>query len=307
MHPLQVKNKAIMKLIFTTLLLSIFANSSLLAAELPEPGEHDARVRFITYKKDDVTIINVRRGAVTRIVLGNDEKINIAATGFSSDCQKIELEWCVHADPGTNQIWVKPKDNATHNNLELKTDKRDYSFEFKVLSDNNSKRSKHLPNVKTLEEEPMFRIIFRYPLQIPPMAAFMGLNLPNSQNEEKPTLESRLSNAKPIARNWKYSMQVMDGSNEITPSLVFDDGRFTYFKFPANREIPTLYYVAPTGEESRINYHMEDDLAVVQRMGQRFVLRLGQAVVGIWNDAYDPDGLAPTDGTTINGVTRIIR
>ncbi|PLX76763.1 MAG: conjugal transfer protein [Azoarcus sp.] len=299
-----------MNRIWSAFLLSAFAAAAAMAAEVPEPGERDARIRFVTYKKDEVTTVTVRRGAVTRIVLGDDERISVAATGFTADCQKAELEWCVVADVGTNQIWVKPKDNATHNNLELKTGKRDYSFEFKVLPDADG-RGRKPANAKVLEAEPMFRVIFRYPVEIPSMAAFMAVNAAsaqmNAQAIDKATLEDRLDNAKPVARNWKYSMQTMEGSDEIAPSIVFDDGRFTYFRFPANREIPTLYYISPTGEESRINYHMEGDLAVVQRMGRRFVLRLGQAVVGVWNDAYDADGVAAKDGTTIDGVIRTIR
>jgi type IV secretion system protein VirB9 len=293
--------------ILIAVLLSAWASVDMIAAELPEAGAHDARVRFVTYKKDDVTVVNVRRGAVTRIVLGDDERIVVAATGFTADCQKAELEWCVRADVGTSQIWVKPKDNATHNNLELKTDKRDYSFEFKVLSDAGHGRATRPASKKVLEAEPMFRVIFRYPLQMPPMSAFMALNAANPQVNEKAVFEERLAAAKPVARNWKYSMQVMAGADEIAPSLVFDDGRFTYFRFAANREVPTIYYISPLAEESRINYHMEGDFAVVQRMGRRFVLRLGQAAVGVWNDAYDPEGVASKDGTTIDGVTRTIR
>lgn len=299
-----------MNRILIALVLSFCAGQIVKAAEIPEPGVHDARVRFVTYKKDEVTVINVRRGAVTRIVLGDDENITIAATGFSADCSKSELEWCLRADVGSNQIWVKPKDNATHNNLELKTDKRDYSFEFKVLKDANHGR-KRPATENVLAAEPMFRVIFRYPVQLPPMSAVMAINAANmqanAQANEKTVLEHRLADAKPVARNWKYSMQIMDGSEEIAPSLVFDDGRFTYFKFPSNREVPTLYYISPTGEESRVNFHMDGEFAVVQRMGQRFVLRLGKAVVGVWNDAYDPDGVAPQDGTTIDGVIRTIR
>jgi len=124
------------------------------------------------------------------------------------------------------------------------------------------------------------------------------------QAKEQAVFDRRLATAKPVPRNWDYSMQIMEGSEEIAPSMVFDDGRFTYFRFPANREIPTLYYISPTEEEARINYHMEGDLVVVQRMGRRFVLRLGEAVVGVWNDAFDPEGVAAKDGTTINGIVR---
>ena len=260
-----------MKMILIASLLAACFIPAVQAADIPEPGKLDARVRFVTYKKDDVTVVNVRRGAVTRIVLADDEKIVAAATGFTADCSKVELEWCVHADVGTNQIWIKPKDSATHNNLELKSDKRDYSFEFRVLPDAEHGRNRKAAGENSLDAEPMFRVIFRYPLVMPPMSAFMALNVANAANaanspvNERAVLEERIAAAKPVARNWKYTMQVIQGSEEIAPSMVFDDGRFTYFRFPESREVPTIFYISATGEESRINYHMEDDLAVVQQ------------------------------------------
>jgi type IV secretion system protein VirB9 len=30
-------------------------------------------------------------------------------------------------------------------------------------------------------------------------------------------------------------------------------------------------------------------------------------VVGIWNEAFDPDGVPPAQGTTVNGVERDLR
>jgi type IV secretion system protein VirB9 len=296
-----------MKHIIPVMLIIAWTCTTALAAVLPDPGEHDSRVRFVTYKKDEVTVVNVRRGNVTRIVLADDEKIAVAATGFAADCSKDELEWCVRADVGTNQIWVKPKDNATKNNLELKTDKRDYSIEFKVL--NNAAESKRHKKTAVLEADPMFRIIFRYSAQSSPSATdITAFNVSKmqavDQAREKEIFEDRIAHTKPVPRNWNYSMQVLQGSDDIAPSMVFDDGRFTYFRFPANREVPSIYYISPNEEEARINYHMDGDLAVIQRMGQRFVLRLGQSVVGIWNDAFDPDGVAPREGTTIDGILR---
>ena len=63
----------------------------------------------------------------------------------------------------------------------------------------------------------------------------------------------------------------------------------------------------PRGEETRINFHMQDDLAVVQRTGRRFVLRLGEAVVGIWNEDFDETGVASKDGVTVSGLRRVVR
>lgn len=283
--------------------IAAWTTTSVISAEVPEAGERDVRVRYVSYKKDEVTVISVKRGTVTRVILGDDEKIAVAGSGFPSDCGKAELEWCIRADKDTNQIWVKPKDGASANNLELRTDKRDYSFEFKLVNEGEGSKKRS----KLVTSEPMYRVIFRYPLQAPPMSAFMAMNAANSNLNEKGLLDQRLDDAKPEPKNWNYSMQVMEGGEDIAPSMVFDDGRFTYFKFPENREIPTLYYIAPSGEESRINFHMEGDLAVVQRMGRRFVLRLGQAVVGVWNDSFDANGVAPKDGTTVEGVTRVLR
>ena len=76
------------------------------AAEIPSPGDGDQRVRYVTYHRDEVTKVTVRRGVVTRIVLGDDERIVIAGSGFLADCAKPEAEWCVRADVGTNQVWV---------------------------------------------------------------------------------------------------------------------------------------------------------------------------------------------------------
>lgn len=284
----------------------VLAMSTPQAAETPQPGASDSRVRFVTYQPDQVTTVTVQRGSVTRLVLADDERIAVAATGFSADCQKPELEWCVRADIGTNQIWVKPKDHATSNNLEVKTDKRDYSFEFKVLKDPVSDRNGH-----GISAEPMYRVIFRYPMLPPTLPPGLVLGVTPQQLpppvDEKALLAERIAAAKPKPRNWDYSMQVLKGGDEIAPTLVFDDGRFTYFKFPANREVPSIYYISPNSEEQRVNFHMEGDVAVVQRMGRRFVLRLGEAVVGVWNDAFDVDGVAPVAGVTVDGISRDVR
>jgi type IV secretion system protein VirB9 len=88
---------------------------------------------------------------------------------------------------------------------------------------------------------------------------------------------------------------------------VFDDGRFTYFKFTGNREVPAVFHVLGDGSETLVNARMEDDLLVVDRVSRRLMLRAGSAVVGIWNDAFDLDGVPPAGGTTVSGVQRLFR
>ena len=302
-------NSRLMRMVRYFIVVSVLPTVWTFAAELPEPGARDQRVRYVTYKQDEVTTIHVSRGVITRIVLGEDEKIIIAATGFQGDCAKAEAEWCIRADVGTNHVWVKPKDHATHNNLEIRTDKRDYSLEFQVLADHKQGRSRKPSDGQG--EEAMYRVIFRHPIPLPNQQSVMAINAGLEHRkqilDDQQTLADRLASFTPEPKNWAYSMEVVSGSDEIAPALVFDDGRFTYFSFPPNRDIPAIFYLSPVGEETRLNVHMEKEFAVVERMGRRFVLRLGQAVVGVWNEAYERDGVPPANGVTVSGVSRLLR
>jgi type IV secretion system protein VirB9 len=37
------------------------------------------------------------------------------------------------------------------------------------------------------------------------------------------------------------------------------------------------------------------------------MLRAGSAVVGVWNEAFDPDDIPPASGATVPGVERFIK
>jgi type IV secretion system protein VirB9 len=285
-------------------LASLLVTSAQAVQLFPVNGA-DPRIRVVPYVDNQVTEVKVQRGTATRIILEDGEKIlpDGAATGFPSECGKADLEWCVRAAPGGNQILVKPQDGATHNNLELRTNRRDYSLRFWVIAD----ESPHHSGRQQAQERPTHRLIFQYPTTAAAaeIRHAAPLDIPVEQ-----TPQGLLAAARPSPRNWRYSMQALAGSDDIVPELVFDDGRFTYFRFPANREMPTIFYVSAAGEEGRINFHIDPhapDTVVVERMSRRFVLRLGHAAIGIWNDAFDAYGVPPRDGTTVDGVARIMR
>lgn len=266
-------------------------------AQAPVSAGRDARVGYIDFHPEDVATVEVRRGFVSRIVLEDGERIVSAATGLTADCDNEAAQWCVRADAGSNTIWVKPKAGASRNNLELHTDRRDYSIELKVVSA-KAVRNRKGKIIRWTDPDPMYRVIYRYPLSTQKPPLIVG----TSNAVKSSVLPSR-----PTARNWAYSMQMAPASQDIAPSLAFDDGRFTYFRFANNRDIPTLYRVTPAGEEERLNFHVDGDLVVVQRTAERFMLRLGASTVGVWNDAYDPDGMPATEGTTVEGLRRDVK
>lgn len=274
-----------MTLKFWLALLSLWLGAAH-AAETPAAGKADSRLREIEYRADQVVTINIIKGVGTRIMLARDEKITAAAPGFGSDCNEKTHVWCILANVGDSDIYVKAKSEAKEpNNLELTTNKRVYSFDF--ILDPKFQRDK----------DAMFRVTFRYPEDDIKSKA---------EIQSKETLAAKLEEEnKP--KNWNYTMQALPGADIIAPSRVYDDGNFTHMFFPNNRQLPEVFVVEPDGSESLPSSQVEKDSIVIRRIYKRFVLRLGSSVVGIWNESYDPDGMAIVDGTTVKGLRRVFK
>ena len=245
------------------------------------PGwSDDSRVRQIVYAPDAVVRIQAQRGFATHIALDPHEQIQIVAPGDRDG-------WQVVANRGDHDVYLKPQLAAHDSNLEIRTDKRSYSLDLVVLP----------LKEKFGNGDEMYRVTFVYPDEAKAQA----------HAETDAELVAQRLGQPPVVRNTGYSMQVMPHSDDIAPTAAWDDGRFTYIRIPNNRRIPAIFRVADDGTESVVDRHMEDDTIVVHEVATRFALRLGEEVVGIWNDAYDMDGVAPHDGTTVTGVKRVLR
>lgn len=244
------------------------------------PGwSNDSRVRQVVYQPDQVVRIDAQRGFATHIALDPKEHIQVVAPGDSEG-------WQVVAQKGEHDIYLKPQLAAHNSNLEIRTDKRSYSFDLVVLP----------VTAKFGNDEEIYRVTFVY-LQTDSEATAQA---------REAMVQQRLA-APAVVRNTAYSMQVMPRSDDITPTAAWDDGRFTYIRIPNNRRIPAIFRVAEDGSESVVDRHMDGDVIVVHEIAQRFVLRLADEVVGLWNDAYSVDGVPPKDGTTVDGIKRVLR
>ena len=263
----------------------------------------DPRLREVVYDPRAIVTVPVRRGVVTHIVLDADETLTDVGSGLGGDCSKPEAAWCIAAQAGGRNIFVKPKSTASvPNNLAVVTDRRTHAFRFVVLDD-------------TDKRVPVYRLTVRAPAPRPvapqrpaPREPAPGIALPVDPPQPSPreTVAARLQ-AKPEIVNSSYSIAQGDASEDIVPTLIFDDGRFTYLRFPGNRAVPAVFQVLDDGSEALLNARMEDELLVADRVSRRLMLRAGSAVVGVWNDAYNLDGIAPAGGTTVPGVQRVLK
>lgn len=262
----------------------------------------DPRLREVVYDPRAVVTVPVKRGVVTLVVLDADEAITEVAAGLGGDCAKVESAWCVAAQPGGRNLFVKAKSSANAaNTLAVVTDRRTHSFRFVVLADGDPK-------------PPVYRLVVKAPARVAtparlaPHDAALLMALPAVPPPPPPhQVVAERMQAKPQVMNTQYSIAEGAGSQDIVPTLVFDDGRFTYLRFPGNREVPAVFHVLGDGSETLVNARMEDDLLVVDRVSRRLMLRAGSAVVGLWNEAFNLDGRPPGDGTTVPGVQRVLK
>ena len=283
------------------LVAGLAAAMHLLASAAATSGKDDPRLREVVYDADSVVTIPVKRGVVTLVVFGADEAIVEVASGLGADCNKTDAAWCVATQPGGRTLFVKPKSAASaDNNLAVVTDRRIHSLRLVVLADGDSKSPVYRLNIKPPPPRPAVHGVDQRAVQQPALPA-----LPPATSPEQLVAE-RLK-AKPQVFNTAYSIAEGRHSQDIVPSLVFDDGRFTYLRFPGNREVPAVFHVLADGSETLVNARMEDDALVIDRVSRRLMLRAGSAVVGLWNEAFDLDGVPPEGGTTVPGVHRILR
>jgi type IV secretion system protein VirB9 len=103
------------------------------------------------------------------------------------------------------------------------------------------------------------------------------------------------------ARNWRFSAQ---GSIDLEPEAVFDDGKETTFRFEGNREIPAIYLINSDGSESLVPKDVRGELVVVHATAKEFRLRKGDNVLCIFNEAFDAVGVNPGTNTTSPSIER---
>ena len=102
----------------------------------------------------------------------------------------------------------------------------------------------------------------------------------------------------------------MSGDLDIAPINAWDNNEATYLKFPGNRDIPAIYMVDADGNESIVNRTTigeASDIVVLHKVNSKWILRLGDRALAVWNEAYDPNGVRNTTGTASPAVKRVIK
>jgi type IV secretion system protein VirB9 len=248
------------------------------AVDVPAPVRSDARLGEVVYDDKSITHVYVMPSVVTHIVLGADESIVQVATGSPSRCKEEGDKWCISAESGTRHIFVKARPGSSdYNNLAVVTTKRNYSFVFQAVADSAVVKAHH-------------RVTYTYP-------EVVSAEANQKSFEQAPAIVEK--------HNLNYWMQVMENSRLLAPVAAWDNGVFTYFQFAPGKPVPAIFAWTDDGAETIVSRHMQGNTVVVHRVGRRFILRLDDATVGVWNESYDQHVGNPLDkGVTVQGYER---
>lgn len=285
----------------------LLISASAIALEAPTGSKFDARIQRVHYNEHDVVEINAYPGIATQIMFAPEEEVLDIASGFSEGWEFVNRRNHLYLKPksahGKSGTAIEPFSGQWDTNLIVTTNLRVYSFDLVLHRENfpadQKENETSLNPQESKKEKIAYRIAFYYPEEAAEKAR-LAL-------EEK-EIAQRLSDDVP--KNWHYSIQMGKNSKEIAPLSAYDDGRFTYFQFPGNREFPAVFVVSSDQSESLVNSHIDPthpDVLVVQRVAPEFILRLGNEVAAVYNDRYDPIGVDTSNGTSTNGVERTLR
>lgn len=287
-----------MKRLYLTL-AAVMVSVPAFAMDVPSSSRFDNRIQYVNYNAGDVVLVRALPGLGVRIVFAPGENIVDVGTGFLQGWEFRKSGNILFLKPksiktgGNDGQVMAPEAGKWNTNLMVTTDQRLYDFDLQLPPGSND-------GAPARNQRVAYRVEFRYPADEARAKA---------RQADKKAAEARLA-AKPAPMNWHYSMQVGKDSEAIAPSMAYDDGRFTYLRFPNNRDFPTVFLVAGDKSESIVNANVDPsapDILVVHRVAREMVLRLGSAVVGIYNDSYNMDGVPTNTGTTVPGVERVIK
>lgn len=224
----------------------------------PLPG--DTRLVQFEYDADNTFLILSRPKALTHIEFGADERIQTVAGGDTK-------HWELTPTQNRRHLFVKPVYEQMETSMTVITDKRTYQFVLRSTG----------PGAKWYQ-----RVTWRY-------GETMLLDMREAEekaaeadkaarNADKERQDQTLAvGVNPKDLRFDYSIE---GNAPFRPVSLFDDGKFTWIRMPSKLvELPALFGMTEAGELSIVNYVVQGDYMLAQRVMDRGVLKLGKQEV----------------------------
>lgn len=234
------------------------AAAALWAAALPVFASQalaDSRIRHVAYDAREVVRLDGCFGFQTMVEFAPGEHIENVGLGDAA-------QWLVSPNKSANMLFVKPAYRTSHSNMTIATDRRRYAIEL-VATDSLACRRGLVP----------YSLRFTYKDEPAAPAALA----PPAAAPQEPDVPA------PEQRNTAYTFV---GARDNVPMRVFDNGHATFFRWTEGTTTPAVYALAADKSETIVNFVSRGDYLVVEQVAPAFVLRRGNAVATLFNDAY---------------------
>jgi type IV secretion system protein VirB9 len=231
----------------------------------PLPG--DARLVQFKYDADNTYLVLAKPKAVTHLQFAGDETIQSVAAGDTAG-------WELTPTRNRKNLFIKPKYDGQETSMTVITDQRTYQFVLRSTGDGR----KWYQRVNWLYGSELV-VNFDAPEGPVPVTQSAGAESKATTAATVRASGNLPAGLKPDSLRFNYEVT---GDAPFKPEVVFDDGRFTYFKLPANvQEWPALFAVIDGKDFSLVNFEPQGEYLVAQRLLPAAVLKLGRAEVRI--------------------------
>ncbi|MGN0916022.1 MAG: P-type conjugative transfer protein VirB9 [Succinivibrio sp.] len=266
------------KSLLTAVISAALFSSQAFALATPSNSKLDSRIQYVNYSEHNVTKIKAVNGYITTITFSSGETVSNYGSGYSTAWEFAAAD---------NHFFLKPKDKEATTNIVIVTNKHTYSIDVELVAD---------------EKAATYLLVYKYPedeAKLKERKAHI-----KKLTDELERTDPNVAEERPVG-NYQYTMNFGkdEGSLDLAPALVYDNGQFTYFRFNSQKDFPAIYRVSSDGE-SIVNSHVEKGVLVVHGVYKEYRLRAGKSVVGVYNENYSGGDLQPASGTTVSSVSR---
>jgi len=237
-----------------------FAGAEMVAT----PLRGDSRLVEFNYDQDNTFLVLAKPKAVTNIQFAADEVIQSVAAGDTANWEFTPTRTRKH-------LFVKPRFDDQETSLTVITDKRSYQFVLRSTGEGK----KWYQRVSWVYASELVLSLDGSVGGDLPAAALAPVHAASAAKDSTPAGMV----IEPSALQFGY---VIAGDAPFRPRVVFDDGKFTYFKMPSSlQELPALFAVIEQNDYSLVNFEVKGDYLVAQRLLPLAVLKLGREEVRV--------------------------
>lgn len=254
-------------------LLASLACSFVYAQATPTPLPTDTRLVVFAFDENNTYQVLTRPSYLTNIQLGPDEKFVHLVIGDT-------VSWVADQSKFGN-LFIRPKFPNIQTSATIVTTKRTYQLILKGGSETDKWYQRvtwEYPN--SLKSEDYDLVDLSQP--IAPVRATANQQSAYLASDSTPPGSNRTVALDNL--NFEYTVK---GRAPFAPVQTFDDGRFTWIKMPKMlQDLPAVFARNTDGSVELVNYTIDGDYVVVQKIAPSILLKLGKTEVTLKNETF---------------------